>query len=273
MNSLVAAYLKRVGFAGKPAPTLETLQALHGAHPQAIPFEGFSPFLGEAVPLDIDAVHHKLVERGRGGYCFEHNVLFWKVLQALGFRVRGLSARVRLNWPEDVVTPRSHMLLLVSLPEGDYLADVGFGGLTLTAAVRLETGIEQRTPHEPARVTESGGLRRLQVRLGGEWKTLYSFDLEESFMADYEMYNWYFAAHPQSPFVNGLIMARPEPGRRHALRNTRYSVHSVDGHSESRQLQSVEAFRSVVRDAFGLAWPDGARFEEKLARLIEEAQA
>jgi N-hydroxyarylamine O-acetyltransferase len=262
------AYFERIGFRGAAAPTLETLRELHALHAQGIAFEGFSPFVGEPVRLDSGSLQEKLVRGGRGGYCFEHNVLFWRVLQAIGFNAVGLGGRVRLNWPDDFITPRGHMLLLVALPEGPHIADVGFGGLTMTGPVRLEIGLEQRTPHEPARILESGGLHSLQVRLGADWKTLYTFELRENFMADYEMWNWYFAAHPESPFVGGLILARPEPGRRHALRNTRYSVHNLDGATETRHLASIEEFRGVIRDAFRLPWPQSPAFEDKLARLL-----
>ena len=262
------AYFERIGFRGVAAPNLETLQALHLLHTQAIPFEGFSPFLGEEVRLDAGSLQEKLVARGRGGYCFEQNVLFWRVLQAIGFQVIGLGGRVRLNWPEDFITPRGHMLLAITLPEGRYVADVGFGGLTLTGALRLEIGAEQRTPHEPARILESDGIHSVQVKLGPDWKTLYTFDLRETFMPDYEMFNWYFAAHPQSPFVTGIILARPEHGRRHTLRNTRYSVHDMTGGTQTRYLSNAEEFRTVVRDAFRLPLPSSRLFEEKLARLL-----
>ena len=262
------AYFRRIGFRGTPAPDLATLQALHLLQPQAISFEGFSPFIGEEVKLDTESLQEKLVARGRGGYCFEQNVLFWRVLQAIGFQVTGLGGRVRLNWPEDFITPLGHMLLLVTLPEGRYVADVGFGGLTLTGALRLEIGSAQRTPHEQARILESDGIHSVQVKLGPDWKTLYKFDLRQMFMPDYEMFNWYYAAHPQSPFVSGIILARPEQGRRHALRNTRYSVHDLKGETQTRYLSSVEEFRTVVREAFRVPLPDVHVFEDKLTRLL-----
>lgn len=264
----LAAYFARIGFRGAPAPTLETLRELHALHAQAIPFDGLSPFVGEEVRLDTEALERKLVRGGRGGYCFEQNALLWRVLQAIGFRAVGLGGRVRLNWPDDVVTPRGHMLLLVSLPEGRYIADVGFGGLTLTAPLRLEVGLEQETPHEPARIVEADGLYRVQAKLATEWKTLYSFELAENHMADYEMWNWYFSAHPQSPFVSGVILARPEPGRRHALRNARYSVHEIGGATHTRQLSGVEEFRAVVQESFKLPLPADPVFEQTLARIL-----
>src|SRR5256885_6414115 len=134
------AYFERIGFRGVAAPNLETLQALHLLHTQAIPFEGFSPFIGEEVRLDTASLQEKLVARGRGGYCFEQNVLFWRVLQTIGFQVTGLSGRVRLNWPDDFITPRGHLLLAITLPEGHHVADVRFRRLTLPGALPLEDG-------------------------------------------------------------------------------------------------------------------------------------
>ena len=63
-------------------------------------------------------------------YNVEQNTLPAAVLTRIGFRATSLAARVRLGLTQ--VMPRTHMLLRVSLPEGIYLADVGFGGLTLT---------------------------------------------------------------------------------------------------------------------------------------------
>jgi N-hydroxyarylamine O-acetyltransferase len=217
-------YFERIAYSGPATPTLKTLTALHALHPQALSFDGLSPFLGEPVSLALPALEDKLLKRRRGGYCFEQNVLFWRVLEAIGFRVSGLSGRVRLGWPDEVITPRGHMALLVTLAEGNFIADVGFGKLTVTAPVRLEIGLEQCTPHEPVRIVErSKNVYALQARLE-QWQTLYTFDLQESFIADYEMYNWFYARHPDSPFVQSVMMARAQPERRLALRNARFSI-------------------------------------------------
>src|SRR5207253_879240 len=123
----------------------------------------------------------------------------------LGFRVTRLAARVRWNVPGNVVTPRSHMLLLLALGEHDYIADVGFGGLTLTTPLRLEPGVEQATPHEPHRLVPSGSGIALEAKIAGEWQALYTFELHEQQLPDYEVSNWYLANHPQSQFVTGVI--------------------------------------------------------------------
>src|SRR5688500_8551508 len=151
----LAAYLQRIAFDGTPRPELATLNALARCHAAAIPFENLSPLIGEPVALDLPGIERKLVHGGRGGYCFEHNQLFAAALRSIGFEVGFLAARVLWNRPADVVTPRAHLLLRVSLPDGPYLADVGFGGLTLTGALRLQADAPQPTAHEPFRLVQA----------------------------------------------------------------------------------------------------------------------
>lgn len=263
------AYFARVGYDGPATPTLATLSRLHALHAAAIPFENLSPFLGEPVPLDAASIQDKLVARRRGGWCFEQNLLFSYVLEAIGFDFTRLAARVRWNVPANVISPRSHCLLRVRIEGRDHIADVGFGGLTLTAPLALETGIEQATPHEPHRIVASGSGYALEAKVAGEWQTLYTFELHEQQVADYEVSNWYLCNHPQSIFVNGIIAARAGTGERHALRNTRYAIHYPEGRTERRVLSSAAEMREVLAGPFRVALPDAPSLDAKLASLVE----
>ena len=110
------AYLERIGYTGPRTATLDTLEALHALHPAAIPFENLNPLLGWPVALDVESLQAKLVAGGRGGWCYEHNTLFRHALEALGFSVTSLGARVLWNTPPgSPVGARHHMLLLVDL--------------------------------------------------------------------------------------------------------------------------------------------------------------
>jgi N-hydroxyarylamine O-acetyltransferase len=263
------AYFGRVGYDGPATPILATLTRLHALHAAAIPFENLSPFLGEPVRLDIASLQDKLIARGRGGWCFEQNLLFAHALGRIGFEVTHLAARVRWNVPANVTTARSHCLLRVPVEGRDYIADVGFGGQTLTAPLRLEPGIEQATPHEPYRIVASGGGYALESRFGGEWQALYTFEMHEQQLADYEVSNWYLCNHPQSIFVTGLVAARAGASERHALRNTRYSIHQPDGRTERRILSSAGEIREALEGPFAITLPDSPNLDEKLAALVE----
>lgn len=261
------AYLARIGYAGDRAPTLDTLQAIHLRHATTIPFENLNPLLRWPVRLDLEALQRKLVRDGRGGYCFEQNLLLRHALRALGFRVTGLAARVRWNVPEDVVTARGHMLLRVDLDGTTYVVDAGFGGQTLTAPLRLERDAEQATPHEPFRLIDAGDEFVLQARVRDEWQALYRFGLQEQFLPDYEVTNWYLSNHPESHFVTGLIVARPDAERRYTLRNNEFAAHHLHGDTTRRTLTSADELRATLADTFRLTLPDDPALDAALARL------
>lgn len=265
------AYLRRIGYDGGRAPTLDTLRGIHQAHAQSIPFENLDPLLRRPMRLDGEWLRHKLVDDARGGWCFEQNHLLRGALTALGFRTTGLAARVMWNVPEGVVTARGHMLMLVHLDGGPYVADVGFGGLTLTAPLRLMSDVEQPTPHETFRLLGDGDGYVMQARIGDEWKPLYRFTLEEQHPPDYEVSSWFLSTNPRSHFLNGLIAARPAPEGRYALRNTTFTTHHRDGRTERRELTSAAEVREVLHGTFGIAAPDG--LEDAFERIIAPAVA
>jgi N-hydroxyarylamine O-acetyltransferase len=265
------AYFRRIGCARPRAPTLQALRAIQLAHPQAIAFENINPLLHWPVKLDLPSIEEKLVRGGRGGYCFEQNLLLAAVLRALGFSVRQLAARVLWRQPEDAITPRSHMLLLVDAGGETYVSDVGFGGMTLTAPLRFETDVEQPTPHEPFRLVERDGYFMLQAKVRGEWLPVYRFDLQEQYLTDYEVSNWYLSNFPGSHFVTGLIAARPAPGRRYALSDNVLTVHHTGGESERRVLTSPGELRETLARDFLLRLPDRPEFDAALQRLAARA--
>lgn len=261
------AYFTRIGYGGPRAPSLQVLGDLHRLHPAAIPFENLSPLMGEPPSLALPDLEAKLVRGGRGGYCYEQNLLFWAALEALGFQVEGLAGRVRWGLPQDApVRPRSHMALLVRLPEGRFVADVGFGGVVMTGPLKLDLGEAQATPHERFRLSPApDGLIDLEVELGEAWRTLYRFDLVPHLRADYEPLNWFTATHPASPFPNQLMAARAEPHRRLALSDARFTIRERDRPPVERTLESLGELGEVLTVEFGLALPaDFARVGSRL---------
>ncbi|KXU87315.1 acetyltransferase [Caballeronia megalochromosomata] len=268
----LTAYFGRIGFSGpaRPAPTLDTLRALHLLHPQAIPFENLDVLIGRPVLLDLESIQRKLVANRRGGYCYEHNLLFRSVLQTLGFRVRSFAGRVLWGREAPDMPARTHMLLLVDLDEGTFLADVGFGGMTLSAPLALQTGLEQITPHGAFRLDDAAGEPPafiLQALVNGAWARVYRFDLDPQYDADYDMANHFVSTYPQSVFLHNLLAARLAPGKRFGLFNRRFSTHDEREGSDHRELDSVEDLRRALENEFGIRLPDGARLDAALARL------
>jgi len=261
-------YFARIGYSGTQAPSLTTLCALQALHPSAIAFENLDPLLRRPVRLDLASLQKKLIAGHRGGYCFEQNGFFAAVLSALGFKVSTLSARVVFGRMPGH-TRRSHMLLKVELEEGVFIADVGFGGQAPSAPLRLFSEEEQPTPHGSFRLGRSGEYFELRADIGGEWKTLYRFSLEEQSPEDHEMTNWYISTHPDSEFTAQLLAARLPPGRRLGLFNNQFSIRYADGVVERRELKTAEVLARVLETEFLIKLP-GPREEllEVLARII-----
>ena len=262
------AYFRRIGYAGDRTPTLETLAALHALHPTAIPFENLDTLRGAPIPLDVDSLQRKLVLEHRGGYCFEQNLLFTHVLTALGFRVVGLSARVIWERPDDAPRPRTHMALLVPIKSDYYVCDVGFGGLTMTGPLLLTSEAEQRTPHETFRIARQGAEYVPQANVRGEWRSLYSFDLQQQLQTDIEVLNFFVAQHPQSPFRSRLMAARRDGDRTLKLRDAELAIQHRDGTREQRTLHSVPELRRVLTEQFRIDVPPDAALDAALARLL-----
>jgi N-hydroxyarylamine O-acetyltransferase len=268
----LAAYFARIGYDGPVRPTLEALRAVHRLHPQAIPFENLDPFLHHPVDLSLAALQQKLVRSRRGGYCYEHGLLFVEVLKELGFKVSGLGARVLWNVPEGTTTARSHMLLRIDLDDHIWLADVGFGGLTMTGPLLLEPDIEQQTPHELMRLVEADGYFRLEAKIGNAWQKLYRFDLHELFDVDYAVSNYFLSTNPNSQFRTRLIAARALPEGRLALMNNRLSTYRLNGAAERRDLADAAELADVLETQFGIELPDQAAFSATAREKLFEAK-
>jgi N-hydroxyarylamine O-acetyltransferase len=254
-------YLARIGYRGAAAANLDTLKALQTAHLEAIPFEALDPLLRRPVKLDLVSLQAKLIEGHRGGYCYEHNLLFRAALAAIGFEVTGLAGRVRwMSPPDSPLGPKTHMLLKVDLAEGAFLADVGFGACLLDAPLQLKTDIEQTTALGTYRLSESGGQLWLDAKRQGGWRTMYVFDLQPQIQADYELGNWFTSTNPTIPLTTRLIMERLSPGQRHRLVDRTLSTEARDGVVVAeRTLASATELGDALHDVFKIVPPVAAK--------------
>jgi N-hydroxyarylamine O-acetyltransferase len=246
-------YLTRIGYSGSPKPDLATLRALTELQPAAIPFEAIDVFLGRPVDLGLRAIQAKLIEGGRGGYCFEQNGLLMRVLGALGFAVEGLIGRVLwMRSPDAPLLPLTHMALRVTIDGERWLADVGFGSCIAGVPLRFDAiGVDQPTRHETFRLTRRGAWTLLEAQLPDGWHPLYMLSPELPLESDYIAANWYTSTHPESGFRRELRVASTKPHQRMTLLNNRLTVRHAQGRAERRFLGERE-LADVLISSFGL---------------------
>jgi arylamine N-acetyltransferase len=267
-------YFERIDYHGAVAPAFDVLQDLITAHTRTISFENLDPLLG--VPIDDlspEALTDKLVRRGRGGYCYEHNGLMGYVLEELGFGVRRFGARVVWTLAAGAPVPsQTHTLLVVTLPGGQqpYLVDVGFGGQTPTSPIRLETGSAQQTTHEPYRLQDRGDGLVLQALIRGDWQSLYEFATRTAPPIDLKVGSWYVSTHPSSHFVTSLIASLVTADGRCNLSGRNLAIHR-GGATEKVRLDDASAVVDTLTDRFGINVADAGERKVLEARIDEVA--
>lgn len=241
-------YLDALGLQ-RQAPTLGFLQEITRRHVARFAFSSVGPRLGDALPLDLPSLYQRIVERRRGGYCFEQNGLLFEVLAELGFDVRLALARVIHN--RDVHPGLTHRISLVQLDGQALLVDVGFGPQGPRHPVPL---IADPSPQRDRvyRVAEGHpGEHHLQLAKDGGWYSLYRFELSRYGQADCELGHFWSHRHPEANFVRNLVVSVIGDDEVHALRNREYTI--MAGRIErTRPIADALELHELLTRTFGV---------------------
>lgn len=271
MKTVLQDYLRRISFSETSfEPNIELLSQLILDHTRTIPFENLNPFLRIPVKLDIDSLTQKLIYDHRGGYCYEQNLLFMQMLKKIGFEVEPLVARVNIS--SSIINPRTHMLLIVSIADTQYLVDVGFGGITPTAPLDINVSTAQDTPHNSYKIACESGNYQLLFLKDSEWHPIYIFDFQKQQSVDFEISNWFTSTHPNSHFINQLMVSRTDKSVRYNLRNNVLSFHFNNREVEQVTFTTSDEIRNVLKQKFGLKLGNLPGLDERLSQLINSSQ-
>jgi N-hydroxyarylamine O-acetyltransferase len=246
-----AAYLRRINYTSSLEPTAETLRALQVAHLRSVPFENLSIHAGEPIVLEDNALFAKIVERRRGGFCYEANGLFAALLRNLGFEVAMLAAGVAKS--EGGFGPRfDHMTLMVTLAER-WLVDVGFGDSFLEP-LSLDARTEQVQGTRAFRIVDDHDYLIMMRRdPGADWEPQYRFTLQPYSFADYEETCIFHQTSPDSHFTKGRICSRATEDGRISLSEMRLiTTTGPQLLRDERTLNDQEEYDRVLHDQFGI---------------------
>ncbi|MGI5380093.1 arylamine N-acetyltransferase family protein [Streptomyces sp. CA-251387] len=243
------AYLARIGYRGPRDTSLEALRGLHRCHRDSVCFENVDIALGRKVSIDIDSVQRKIVQAGRGGYCYETNLLFAAALDRFGFPVTRLLVRIREGSSKRRF--RSHTALLVRADDTVWLADPGYGYAALIEPLALQPGAESTVAGWSWRLAAEDSHWLLQYRRPEDWFDIYAFRTEPQYAVDFEAAHWVSSTRPGSPFVGQLVVQRATDEERYRLKNNELMTEYRSGEQRLRLLAPDEAV-DVVRTTFGL---------------------
>jgi N-hydroxyarylamine O-acetyltransferase len=260
-------YLDRIGFAGTPRVDLETLRALHRAHQLAVPFENLDVQLRRPVSLEIEPNYAKVVERRRGGWCYELNCVMGWALREIGFDVMRMGAGVARDRAGDF-NLGNHLCLLVRLDDQPYLFDVGFGG-SLMKPLPLRAESRDDAPYRVSlREMPLGYWRFSEQAAGGE---PFSFDFRVG-PADETLFARkcaYLQTDPMSGFVQTLVVQRRTADTHVSLRGRVLSIYRTTG-VDKTLLHSGEELVDTLRERFDLDVPEASTLWPRILARHDE---
>ncbi|ORY00047.1 cysteine proteinase [Basidiobolus meristosporus CBS 931.73] len=266
-------YFNRIGFEsdGNPPPTLETLQKLHYLHRQSIPFENLALHYGpeKGISIEPEKIFHKLVTKRRGGYCFEQNSLFSRVLKELGYTLyTGMASVAEELEGELRYLGRSHMLIFVKYDEQLYLADVGFGspgtGAILPIQEDLSFSAIGNQEYRFRRICHPEGARLDLCPTGlllehrytqpevSPWKPMYFLTFTEFTHLDYELANYYTSTNPKTIFLRHKIVGIPTLDGRVTLLDKELRIRKHNGEVTRITLKDEDEVKSALNEHFGI---------------------
>ncbi|REL26975.1 hypothetical protein DXX93_10585 [Thalassotalea euphylliae] len=232
--------------------TYAGLKALQEQHMKKIPFENLDVVVGRDILLSPEYLFNKIVERKRGGYCFELNLLYASLLSSLGFKPKPVMGRVWLRNPKQM-PPRNHLAHLLTLEEKTYLTDVGFGALAPRVPLDINSSQEIEDGDGIVRIINTAPNQYMvQRKVASQWENQYSFEDIEISHDDIQIANFFMSKSESSHFYqHRFIGIFTEDGRMGLFDNKltkRIGINTV----ESSDVSTPEKWLSTLKNTFNM---------------------
>ncbi len=200
------AYLQRIRYTASTKPNIETLRSLQRQHLLAVPFENLDIHYQRPILLDLERIYQKIVREDRGGFCYELNGLYHWLLTKLGFEAKLISARV-YDAKKQALGPE-----LVTLEEGVFLTDVGFGEFAFFP-LALEMEQPQEDPRGMYLVKRVATHYEVYQLKDGQKQLQYSFTPKTQELSAFEELCHYHQNSPHSHFTQKPMISKPLPNK------------------------------------------------------------
>ena len=247
----IKKYLERINVKTTRPASYSFLKQLQLSHLMAVPFENFDIRQGKKIVLDERRFYEKIVHRRRGGFCYELNGLFRRLLANLGFSVSIVSSRV-YSASEGKFGPEfDHIALLVNLDQ-TFLVDVGFGdGFRKPIAlpdgsVKDVSGSYRIKPPDPGQ--DAYWLQRMDKN---DWQPLYSFTLQVRKLLDFAEMCSFNQTSPESFFTQETFCSVATETGRVTLSADSLTITKGD-HQKKEPVDSPEMFHQLLAENFDI---------------------
>ncbi|MBQ9787896.1 MAG: arylamine N-acetyltransferase [Lentisphaeria bacterium] len=269
-EAMLDAALKFLGCENCRRAGKAELFQLQKAQLDKIPYTNLPILVSGEPDLSMEAVFDRLILRQMGGYCFELNCLLAGILRALGFEVTEYFGRWHFGIT-DPVPPARHRMMVVTLPEGKFIADAGVASIAPVEPLAFEYGKIQNRPYGSFRLQASEKFGTVVETLAqDEWKEFYSFPQVPAFARDFEYVNYHCSTHETSVFRKKFFAVHQNESCHVSIENpspeTPYFqlVRRSRKEKNSRRIGSEAEFKRILRDEFRMG-----TIPEKLPELLK----
>lgn len=247
----INAYLKRIGMDSPTQCNLTYLNRLIFAHQCAIPFENLDVINGNLpISMDADLIFDKIITRKRGGYCFELNTMFKKLISALGYHAE--FCRCRILRRKDYLPPVLHVASLITLEDELYFCDVGYGGPQPGGAVKIEDGLETVCASQRFRMKKNNSYWwTMSYFSNNVWEDVLQFTLMPQDIVDFAVLNHYCSTSPECIFTKKVVVNRRLVNGSISLSNNRFTK-LVNGIRTEEQISDQTRYQNILKQEFGI---------------------
>ena len=260
---MAAAYLERLNCSDAGAVCKENLFRLQSAHLAEIPYTNLSFFRsGQLTSLETEELFKRIILENKGGYCFELNGLFGKLLRYLGYDVTDFFGRWHFG-SDEAVPMRRHRILKVVLGEEIFLADAGIGSLCPTTPLAFQYDVVQPKNFRSYRIVRDPQLGNVvQAETPSGFLPYFSFTEDPHFPQDFVYVHADCVEQPDSIVRNNLFVHKiPAEKQLMVAAPTQefpeYAFRIRDNKKEELfPLKTKEALLKTLREVFKLDYTE-----------------
>ena len=247
----IQKFLHRIGMNPdtKPEATYNFLKEVQYNAVISIAYENLDILDKIPLKLDADSLFEKIVEKGRGGYCFEVNGLLSWFFKECGFDVTDYFARFLRG--ESEIPMRRHRVLSVKCSDGDYFCDIGIGQIAPKYPILMKEGLVQEQFGESYKFEKDENLGWVLYDLHkGEWREFISFTTDKIYEIDFVQPSVYCELHPDSVFNKTPMIAIKTPDGRKTIDDRTYKIFVADELKYIEENVSDNRFKELLKEEF-----------------------
>jgi N-hydroxyarylamine O-acetyltransferase len=245
----IKLYFERIKYEGPINTTFEVLSKLQLMHLMNVPFENLD--IQNHIKIDLDNLFNKIVICKRGGFCYELNGLFYKLLKEIGFTVKMVSARVYTN--KKSYSPEfDHMAIIALIKNEHYLVDVGFGEFAFSP-INIKPGKETNDPGGIFKIELFDENHKVVKKKNTEGKFIpeYLFSEKERQIEEFYPMCYYHQTSNESHFTQKRICSLPTQNGRKTLTGNTLKITEKEVVTET-QLNNEQEVQDILWNYFGI---------------------